>query len=102
MGDLDRNTESDGYRPPDPIGLPPIFAWPVRPIKSVKWLLVEFLFPWSFIFVGLAIVSWNFLTPAFQFSCHCCSCCLLKNFCQKKYKIFFAKKNFSSASDNYF
>ena len=63
MGDLDRNTESDGYRPPDPIGLPPIFAWPVRPIKSVKWLLVEFLFPWSFIFVGLAIVSWNFLTP---------------------------------------
>jgi len=68
MGDLDRNTESDGYRPPDPIGLPPIFAWPVRPIKSVKWLLVEFLFPWSFIFVGLAIVSWNFLTPEIESS----------------------------------
>ena len=63
MVDLDRNTESDGYHPSDPIGLPPIFAWPVRPIKSVKWLFLEFLFPWGFIFVGLAIFSWNILTP---------------------------------------
>ena len=68
MGNLDRNTESDGYRPSDPIGLPPIFAWPVRPIKSVKWLLIEFLFPWGFIFVGLAIFSWNFLTPEIDIS----------------------------------
>ena len=63
LGDLNGTNRSAGYRPADPIGLPPIFAWPMKPIRSVKWLLSEFLFPWGFIFVGLAVVSWNWLTP---------------------------------------
>ncbi len=63
MGDLDKTAGSSGYRPLDHIGLPPIFVWPIRPIKSVKWLIFELLFPWGFMFVGLAVLSWNLLTP---------------------------------------
>lgn len=63
MNDRNINNTVSGYTPPDIIGLPPMFVWPIRPIKAIKWIFVEFLFPWGFLFIGLAIFSWNVLTP---------------------------------------
>tara|TARA_B110000438_G_C15763498_1_gene628427 strand:+ start:161 stop:1156 length:996 start_codon:yes stop_codon:yes gene_type:complete len=63
MKEVDKDTEMSGYIPPNFIELPPIFIRPIRPIKAIKWVFVEFLFPWGFLFVGLAILSWNVLTP---------------------------------------
>ena len=30
----------------------------------MRWLLIDIWFPWFFLFVGLALVVWHFLTPA--------------------------------------
>ena len=54
----------NGYQPSVPIRKPPLYAWPPRPLKAVRWLLFGLYFPWGFLFIGLGIVSWNFLTPS--------------------------------------
>tara|TARA_B100000029_G_scaffold214387_1_gene212322 strand:- start:481 stop:1482 length:1002 start_codon:yes stop_codon:yes gene_type:complete len=63
MNPAEESRGVNGYRPEQPIGLPPIFSWPLKPIRSIQWLLTEFLFPWGFVFIGLAAISWNYLTP---------------------------------------
>ena len=40
-----------------------LYAWPPRPLGALKWLLGEYLFPWVYLFVALAIISWYFFTP---------------------------------------
>ena len=58
-------TSSDsGYQPPDPIAVPPLYAWPPRPLAALRWLGGSLLFPWGLFFIALAVVSWNFLTPS--------------------------------------
>ena len=58
--------DSGAYQPPDPIKMPPMYAWPPRPIESVVWLIQSFLYPWGFFFIGLAIVTWKYLTPSME------------------------------------
>ena len=55
-----------GYKPQQSIELPPLYAWPPRPVAAVRWLLFELLFPWGFVWIGLAFFSWHFLTPSEQ------------------------------------
>ncbi|HJM35621.1 MAG TPA: sterol desaturase family protein [Acidimicrobiales bacterium] len=63
MADTMRKPEN-GYQPSVPIRKPPLYAWPPRPLKAIRWLLFGLYFPWGFLFIGLGIVSWNFLTPS--------------------------------------
>ncbi|MDP6090622.1 MAG: hypothetical protein QF537_01615 [SAR324 cluster bacterium] len=55
-----------GYKPQQSIELPPLYARPPRPVAAVRWLLFELLFPWGFVWIGLAFFSWHFLTPSEQ------------------------------------
>lgn len=52
-----------GYQPPGPIQVPPLYAWPPRPLATLRWLLSGLLFPWGFVFIALAVLAWNYLTP---------------------------------------
>ncbi len=52
-----------GYQPPDPIEAPPLYDWPPRPLATLRWIATGLLFPWGLFFIGLAAVSWAWLTP---------------------------------------
>lgn len=45
------------------IGVPPLYAWPPRPLEALKWLAVDLLLPWGLLWIVMAIVVWNLLTP---------------------------------------
>jgi lathosterol oxidase len=64
MSSVPKNT-SGSYQPESRIDLPPIYDWPLRPLTALRWLFFGMLFPWGFIFVALAFVSWLYLTPSF-------------------------------------
>ncbi len=53
-----------GYQPPDPIEHPPLYDWPPRPVAALRWIVTGLMFPWGFFFTALAVVTWNWLTPA--------------------------------------
>ncbi len=53
------------YQPEKTIGLPVLYAWPPRPLATLRYLLVGLLFPWGYFLFGLAFVTWEFLTPSF-------------------------------------
>ncbi len=48
---------------PKIIRLPAIYAWPPRPLKALRYLLVDLLYPWGFVFLALAFPTWWYLTP---------------------------------------
>ncbi len=52
------------YQPKSTIGLPALYAWPPRPLAAFKYLLFDMLFPWGYLYIGMAIISWYYLTPA--------------------------------------
>ncbi|MDJ0957375.1 MAG: sterol desaturase family protein [Arenicellales bacterium] len=54
----------DGYQPPNPIEVPPLYSWPLRPLATLRWIFTGLLFPWGLIFIGMAVVAWNYLTPS--------------------------------------
>lgn len=57
--------ESGEWRPSARIALPPIYAWPPRPLAVAKWLFgfPGFLWPMNTITLTIAVVTWQFLTP---------------------------------------
>jgi sterol desaturase/sphingolipid hydroxylase (fatty acid hydroxylase superfamily) len=56
------SSSTHGYQP-ERIDLPPLFAWPPRPLAAFKWLTMDLLFPWGMLWIAIAIVAWYFLTP---------------------------------------
>ena len=50
-----------GTAPPSPL-----FAWPPRPLKAIKWLFgyPGFLLPWNVIYMVVAALTWLYLQPA--------------------------------------
>ena len=51
------------YRPEASIDVPPVFAWPPQPLRALRWLVLEYLFPYGFIWIAASIVAWMYLTP---------------------------------------
>ena len=51
------------YQPESTINLPPLFAWPPRPLKALKYLFFDMLFPWGFFCILFGFVSWYYLMP---------------------------------------
>ncbi len=43
----------------------PVWAWPPRPLKALKWFFTYpgFLFPWNAFFFLIALGTWAYLTP---------------------------------------
>lgn len=52
------------YQPQQSIKVPPLYAWPPRPLATLRWVCTGLLFPWGFIFIAMAVVAWNYLTPS--------------------------------------
>lgn len=44
------------------IDLPPLFAWPPRPLAAFRWLTMGLLFPWGMLWIAMAILAGYFLT----------------------------------------
>ncbi|MDH3536127.1 MAG: sterol desaturase family protein [Gammaproteobacteria bacterium] len=51
------------YQPEKTIGVPALYVWPPRPLAALKYLVFDMLFPWGYLYIGLAFVSWYYLTP---------------------------------------
>lgn len=60
-----RNKRGD-WQPIHPVTYPPVFVWPLRPLRGVKWLLTSYLFPWNALYAGIAFLTLYFLTPPLQ------------------------------------
>lgn len=59
-----RNKRGD-WAPFKNLELAPYFTWPRDPMKYVEWLK-GYLFPWNMMFMALALLFWNFLTPEIE------------------------------------
>ncbi|MFT5506527.1 MAG: lathosterol oxidase [Gammaproteobacteria bacterium] len=57
--------EASRYQP-KLIELPALYAWPPRPVKALKYLLVDILVPWNFIFLSISFLVWWYLTPSLE------------------------------------
>ena len=63
---LDARDERGNWGPTYLEQMPAPMAWPPRPLGTLKWLFgwPGYLWPWNTIFLGIALVTWFFLTPA--------------------------------------
>jgi sterol desaturase/sphingolipid hydroxylase (fatty acid hydroxylase superfamily) len=68
MSDL--NVSAGHKYEPEKIRVPPIYSWPPRPLKALRYLLIDLLYPWGFVFLALAFPTWWYLTPAFTTMAH--------------------------------
>ncbi|TNF86383.1 MAG: hypothetical protein EP300_13605, partial [Gammaproteobacteria bacterium] len=57
---------SGEYQPESTIGLPVLYRWPPRPLAALKYLLLDMLFPWGYLIIALAFLSWYYLTPSLE------------------------------------
>jgi len=60
----DRDTKGD-WRPVNYIKLPPIYAWPLRPMTITKWFVgfPGYLWPLNALVFLISIATWSLLTP---------------------------------------
>ena len=58
-------TKRGDWTPNKNLELAPYFTWPREPRKYLDWL-IGYLFPWNFLFMALAVVSWLYLTPSIE------------------------------------
>lgn len=67
MDDLKFGTRSKrgDWTPNKHLELAPYFTWPREPRKYLDWLIGH-LFPWNFLFMALAVISWLYLTPSIE------------------------------------
>ncbi|MXZ81789.1 MAG: sterol desaturase family protein [Gammaproteobacteria bacterium] len=56
---------SEAYGP-DAIQLPPLYAWPPKIVEAIRYITFDLLFPWGFIYLGIAVLFWHFLTPSME------------------------------------
>ena len=52
------------YHPPVPIQIPPLWAWPPRPVATVRWFIGSLLYPWVGLYLILSVVIWRWLLPS--------------------------------------
>ena len=47
-----------GYQPAM-IEIPPLYAWPPKPLAALRWLLFGMLFPWGMVYIDKLFGSWH-------------------------------------------
>lgn len=54
-----------GWQPAGGVAMVPLFAWPPKPLATLKWLvgLPGYLLPWNVFYAGTALVAWLSLMP---------------------------------------
>jgi len=48
---------------PAHIETPPLFVWPLRPVKILRYLTIDIMVPWGLLWIAVASLLWFFLTP---------------------------------------
>jgi len=61
----ERNSRGD-WVPFDRIKYPPMFSWPIKPMKLARWFVSDYLLSWNLAYAGLAMVFWFYLTPPME------------------------------------
>ena len=61
-----RNPRQSKAYIPDAIALPPLYSWPPKLLRILRYLAFDLLFPWTFVLLGMAAFSWYFLTPSME------------------------------------
>ena len=56
------HNNAQSYQPQN-IDTPPLYSWPPRPLAALRYLLIDMLYPWTFVYLGLGFITWEFLTP---------------------------------------
>lgn len=58
--------EGGDWRPQTRIALPPVYAWPPRPLAVARWLFgfPGFLWPMNSLTLTITVVTWYLLTPS--------------------------------------
>ncbi len=59
-------SSATGFRPREPIPVPPLYAWPPRPLAALRYLFIEMAYPWGYLFAALSVVLWLWLTPSME------------------------------------
>jgi sterol desaturase/sphingolipid hydroxylase (fatty acid hydroxylase superfamily) len=56
------------WKPLERIEYPPVFVWPVAPVRFLKWFFgyPGYLLPWNLIYAAAGVALWYFLTPALE------------------------------------
>ena len=49
---------------PRHVDVPPIYQWPPNVGAALRYLFVDMLVPWAFIYVLLSLFTWHYLTPS--------------------------------------
>jgi lathosterol oxidase len=63
----DRQTGPWNWHPSVPLQMPPLFAWPPKPIESLKFIFGKgFMLSQMLIYVLLAIITWKYLLPPME------------------------------------
>ena len=62
MSDQPYNPTGD-YQPASTLRPPPLYRWPPRPMKVLKYLLIDLMFPWNYLYITLALICWLYFTP---------------------------------------
>ncbi len=67
QSESDRDAKGD-WRPAENIKLPPIYAWPPRPLTIAKWFVgfPGYLWPLNALVFVISFVTWTLLTPPLE------------------------------------
>jgi len=57
--------KKSGFVPKNYISYGPLFAWPMQPLRLLKWLPSYFL-PWNVLFVIMGVAYWYYLMPPLE------------------------------------
>lgn len=70
MDDLAYGTRDKrgNWKPLKRIEYPPVFVWPLEPIRFLKWFFgyPGFILPWNLLYAAVGIVLWLYLTPPME------------------------------------
>lgn len=62
-----RNKRGD-WAPAKLLSYPPVFVWPVQPIRFLKWVFgyPGYLMPWNVLYAVIGTLLWLYATPSFE------------------------------------
>ncbi|MEM7563726.1 MAG: sterol desaturase family protein [Pseudomonadota bacterium] len=69
MSDQPYNPTGD-YQPGSTVEPPVIYAWPPKPLAAMRYMLVDMMFPWNYLYIGLALICWAYFTPSLSSTTH--------------------------------
>tara|TARA_Y100000589_G_scaffold329788_1_gene377502 strand:+ start:1447 stop:2091 length:645 start_codon:yes stop_codon:yes gene_type:complete len=61
-------SDKGSYIPKKRVSYPPVFVWPLEPIKALKWVfsIPGYFLPWNLFYVGIGLISWFALSPPLE------------------------------------